>query len=175
MTTATITQSQTSQSIITVVAASLFLALASQVTIPLPFTPVPFSLQTLAVMLIGMTLGSKRGLAALLLYTAEVALGMPFLAGGCGGLACLLGPCGGYIAGFIVQAYLVGFFFEKYPAPSRFITMLALSGIGCLQLAMGSAWLAQFVGWQQTLALGFMPFIPGDMLKIMALSIFNKR
>lgn len=175
MTTASLTLSQSKQTVLTVVAASLFMALASQVKVPLFFTPVALSLQTLAVMLIGMTLGSKKALVALLLYAIEGGLGLPFFYGGCGGIACLIGPTGGYIAGFIVQAYLVGLFFETYPTSSRLMTMLALSAIVCLQLAMGSLWLAQYVGWQHTFALGFLPFISGDILKAMALTTFKKQ
>src|SRR5579872_6722222 len=77
---------------------SLFVALCARVTLPLPFTPVPLTLQNFGVLLVGLLLGSKRGFAALLLYLAEGAAGMPvFSIAGLGGVAQLLGPTGGYL------------------------------------------------------------------------------
>ena len=80
----------------------------AQVRIPLPFTPVPITGQTFAVLLVGAVLGSRRGAASLLLYLMQGLVGLPFFAGGTSGLAILLGPTGGYLVGFIVAAYLVG-------------------------------------------------------------------
>src|SRR2546423_2722842 len=83
-----------------VVGASLFVALCARVTLPLPFTPVPLTLQNFGVLLVGLTLGSRRGFAALALYLVEGAVGMPvFNPAGLGGVAQLFGPTGGYLFG----------------------------------------------------------------------------
>ncbi len=90
-----------------VVSASLFVALCARVTLPLPFTPVPLTLQNFAVLLVGMTLGSRRGFAALALYLAEGLAGLPvFNPTGPGGLAQLLGPTGGFLMVYPLVAAL---------------------------------------------------------------------
>src|SRR5215469_16303907 len=81
-----------------VLGASLFVALCARITLPLPFTPVPLTLQNFGVLLVGLLLGSKRGFAALALYLLEGASGMPvFSIAGVGGVAQLFGPTGGYL------------------------------------------------------------------------------
>ncbi len=92
---------------------SLFVAALAQARIYLPFTPVPITGQTFAVLLIGAVLGSRRGAAAIGLYIAEGALGLPFFAGGNAGWAALAGPTGGYLIGFIAAAFLVGLLTER--------------------------------------------------------------
>ena len=87
---------------------SLLIALSAQVAIPLPFTPVPVTLQTLAIILTGCLLGSGRGALAAAAYVAEGSLGLPFFSGGTGGIAHLLGPTGGYLVGCVAAAYVAG-------------------------------------------------------------------
>src|SRR4030081_633119 len=97
-----------------VVGASLFVALCAQVTLPLPFTPVPLTLQNFGVLLVGLTLGSRRGFAALVLYLAEGAVGMPvFNPAGPGGVAQLLGPTGGFLLAYPFVAGLAGWVMER--------------------------------------------------------------
>ncbi|RPJ40883.1 MAG: biotin transporter BioY, partial [Candidatus Latescibacterota bacterium] len=93
--------------------ASLLLALSARVAIPLPFSPVPISGQSFAVLLVGALLGSRRGSAAVLLYLAEGAVGLPVFAGGAGGAAYLVGPTGGYLAAFLPAAFVVGALCER--------------------------------------------------------------
>src|ERR1700722_4998083 len=88
---------------------TLFLALLSQLSFDLWFTPVPITLQTLGVMLIGSLLGSKRGAICILVYLSEGACGLPVFAGGATGPAILLGPTGGYLLSFVASAFLIGF------------------------------------------------------------------
>src|SRR5579864_5129971 len=96
-----------------VVGASLFVALCARITIPLmPLTPVPLTMQNFGVLLVGLTLGSRRGFAALALYLAEGAVGLPVFAG-LGGIAHLLGPTGGYLLAYPVVAGLAGFIAER--------------------------------------------------------------
>ena len=97
-----------------VVGASLFVALCARVSLPLPFTPVPLTLQNFGVLLVGLALGSRRGFAALLLYLAEGLMGMPvFSPTGPGGLAQLLGPTGGFLLAYPFVAGLAGWIWER--------------------------------------------------------------
>lgn len=142
---------------LTVLGGSLFIALLSQISIPLIFSPVPLTLQTLAVLLVGSLLGPKKGVLAVLTYLAESALGLPFLAGGAFGMASLCGATGGYLIGFVFAAYVVGVFKEK---------MAGFALATALIWFFGALWLSLFVGSLSTaLLLGVVPFIATDLLK----------
>ncbi len=148
-----------------VVAASAFVALMAQVSVPLPFSPVPITGQTFAVLLVGAALGARRGAAALALYLLEGALGLPVFAGGSGGLTRLLGPTGGYLVGFVAMAWVVGALAERnWDRRWRTAWLAFLAGEVVLYLC-GLPWLARFVGGERALALGLWPFVPGDILK----------
>src|SRR5690349_6621881 len=100
---------------IVVITASLFVALCAHTAIPLWFTPVPLTLQPFAVLLIGLTLGSRRGFAALALYLAQGAAGLPvFNPLGPGGVAQLLGPTGGYLMSYPLAAFVAGYAAERW-------------------------------------------------------------
>ena len=151
-----------------VVGFSIFLALISQVFFPLPFTPVPITLQTLGVLLTGAALGSRRGPAAMFLYIAEGAIGLPVFFGGTGGIVHLLGPTGGYIWAFPVAAFVVGLLCERR-LERRFLTSVLVMLPGTLVIyAIGITWLALtlHVSIAKAFVLGMLPFIPGDILKI---------
>jgi biotin transport system substrate-specific component len=149
-----------------VVGGSLFVALLAQISIPLPFTVVPITGQTLAVALTAAFLGSKRGTLALLTYLAEGAAGLPFWAGGAGGWLKLIGPTGGYLIGFVVAAFLVGFLCEK--GWDRHVISAALAFLlgDAIVFVFGLLGLARFVAPNQVFAQGLFPFIPGDLIKI---------
>jgi biotin transport system substrate-specific component len=152
--------------IILVLAGSIFVAIMAQVSIPLPFTPVPITGQTLAVALVGALLGSKRGALALLTYLAEGAGGLPVFAGGAGGVAVFAGPTGGYLIGFLASAFVIGWLCEK-GWDRRFISAVLAFLIGdSLVFLFGLSWLARFVGSEKVFALGLIPFIPGDLIKV---------
>lgn len=147
---------------------SIFLALCAQISFPLPFTPVPITLQTLAVLLTGAALGSKRGATSMLIYLAEGALGLPVFAGGVGGTIKLIGPTGGYLWAFPIAAFVVGLLCERR-LERRFLTSLLAMLPGTLIIyAIGVTWLAIFlyVNLAQAIVLGMLPFIPGDIVKI---------
>jgi biotin transport system substrate-specific component len=149
---------------------ALFTALLAQVSVRLPFTPVPITLQTLAVLLVGASLGARRGFLAEALYVLLGLAGLPVYAGGQGGLAHLLGPTGGYIIGFVLAAYLAGRLAERSwdrQAPKALLAMILAD---LLIYACGLPWLALYVGWGRVLLLGFVPFIVGDTLKILIAS-----
>jgi len=97
-----------------VVSTSLFVGLCARISVPLPFTPVPLTLQNLAVVLVGLLLGSRAGFAALCLYLMEGAAGLPVFTPGPGGIAQLLGPTGGFLYAYPFVAWLAGFLFEQW-------------------------------------------------------------
>jgi biotin transport system substrate-specific component len=97
-----------------VIGASLFVALCARITIPLPFTPVPLTVQNFGVLLVGLLLGSRRGFAALVLYLAEGAIGLPvFNPTGAGGIAQLLGATGGFLLAYPLVAWVAGYVIER--------------------------------------------------------------
>jgi biotin transport system substrate-specific component len=117
---------EASRQIALVVGASLFVALCARITIPLPFTPVPLTVQNFGVLLVGLLLGSRRGFAALALYLAEGAVGMPVYSAGHFGIAYLSGATGGYLLMYPVVAALAGFVFER---GVRSFTRAAVAGL----------------------------------------------
>ena len=147
---------------------SLLIALSAQVAIPLPFTPVPVTLQTLAIILTGCLLGSGRGALAAAAYVAEGSLGLPFFSGGTGGIAHLLGPTGGYLVGCVAAAYVAGLCAEQGLTRKQAGLMLTLCAADLVVYVPGLAWLSIFTGAARAAALGFLPFVIGDALKIAA-------
>lgn len=150
---------------------SLFVALTAQVSMPLPFSPVPITGQTLAVLLVGMALGSRRGALALLAYLAEGVAGLPVFAEARAGVGVLLGPTGGYLAGFLAAAWVVGTLAERGFDRSLPKTLLAMAAGNLVIYALGLAWLAQFTGAAGVLAAGLYPFLVGDAVKAVAAAL----
>lgn len=143
-----------------VLGGALLITLSARARMPLPFSPVPVTLQTLAVLWVGAQLGARRGALATLAYLGAGALGLPCFTGG-----GLLGPTGGYLLGFVAAAHLVGTLFERGwgRRPTSALAALLL-GNGVIY-AVGLPWLAAFVGARPSLALGLLPFVPGDVAK----------
>ncbi len=160
--------------ILQIFSASLLLALCAQISFPLYFNPVPISAQTLGVMFIGATLGSRKGALSVLAYLVEGSLGLPFFAGGHGGLLSLLGPTGGYLIGFILQAYCVGLLIEKQKVVKILNTILILAFSCALQLLIGVVWFSQFIGLETALMMGFYPFLAGELFKVALLTTYLK-
>lgn len=146
---------------------SLLTAAAAQVVVPLPFTPVPLTGQTFAVLLTGALLGPRLGALAMLAYLTEGAAGLPFFRGGAGGVGHLMGPTAGYLFAFPAAAYVTGYLAER-GWDRRFATAAAAMALGSLViLACGWAWLAAVTGdAARALQLGVAPFLPGDVLKV---------
>lgn len=159
-------------SVLQVFAASLFLMVCSHIKIPLYFTPVPLTGQTFGVMLIGATLGSRLGLLSVMTYILEGTIGLPAFAVGAGAFN-LMGPTGGYILGFLIQVYLVGWFFEHKRTRIASTTILLVSC--ALQLALGACWLSHFIGFKSAIMVGVIPFIFGEILKVISLTAFLKK
>jgi biotin transport system substrate-specific component len=151
-----------------VVGFALLTALAAQITIPLPWTPVPVTGQTFAVLLAGATLGWRAGGASQLLYVALGAIGLPFYQGGASGWSYASGATGGYLVGFVVAATLVGLLAERRADRSVVTSIPAmLAGTAVIYL-FGVTWLAHTLGADASTALekGLLPFIVGDALKL---------
>lgn len=144
------------------------IAAAAQVSIPLPFTPVPITGQTFAVVLVGASLGTLRGGASGLLYVLAGLAGAPFFAHGAHGLSELTGATGGYLVGFPLAAAVTGALAER-GWDRRFSSAVGsmLTGNVLIYL-VGVPWLAATLhtGLEKTLQLGLYPFVPGDMLKV---------
>ena len=148
-----------------VVVMSWAIALCARFIVPLPFTPVPLTGSTLGVLSAGALLGPRRGSAAAALYLLQGGCGLPFFAGGAAGWACLLGPTGGYLLGFLPGAWLAGLLAER-GWDRRIGTNLALLLAGsAVILACGLAGLARFVPADRLLSAGLYPFLVGDALK----------
>jgi biotin transport system substrate-specific component len=145
---------------------SLFVALSAHIAVPLPFSPVPITGQTLSVLLLGALLGSRRGLLSLLLYLSWGLVGLPVFAGGGVGLARLLGPTGGYLVGLAAAAFVTGLLAERGWDRRVGTALLAMLCGNCVVYAFGLPWLAHFIGGGHLLAAGLLPFIPGDLLKL---------
>ena len=150
-----------------VVAFSLLVALSAQVTVPLPWTPVPVTLQTFAVLLTGALLGSRLGALALFAYLLEGAAGLPFFSMGRGGAAHLLfSPTAGYLLAYPVAAFATGWLAER-GWDRRYLSAAAAMAIGSVVILAGG-WLGllRFHAPAHAFALGVAPFLPGDVVKI---------
>ena len=154
-----------------VLAGSLFIATLAQMEVRLAFTPVPMTLQPLAILLIGGLLGSRRGALAAMAYLAEGAMGFPVFAGGVGGVIHLIGPTGGYLFSYIAVTFLVGSLLERRWKRGYATTLIAMALGDALILTVGSLWLSFYVGSvQHAFAVGAYPFIMGDALQVIAVT-----
>ena len=151
-----------------VVGASLFVALCARITIPLPFTPVPLTVQNFGVLLVGLMLGSKRGFAALALYLAEGAVGLPvFNPTGVGGVAQLLGATGGFLLAYPFVAWVTGYVMEH---GRKTFARAALSGLlgEVVLFTSGLAWLSVLThSVAQAFRWGLYWFLFAEIIKVM--------
>ena len=158
------------------VAATGLMAIAAHISLPLPFSPVPLTLTPFAVLIIGMTLGPVTAFAAMVLYLAEGAMGVPvFTPQGPGGIAQLLGPTAGYLFSYPLAAVAAGWFVRNL----RFVSSPLVRGVvaGSIAIAIvftcGAGWLATLLhlnlhaAWHLAVA----PFLPGELVKIAAAAI----
>jgi biotin transport system substrate-specific component len=156
-----------------IVAFSLATAACAQLSIHFPFTPVPVTAQTFAVLLSGAVLGCRRGFLSQLVYLAEGAAGLPVFAGATGTILHLVAPSGGFLWSFPLAAALLGWLVEQGAARSTWKLVGALVAADALILIVGSTWL-QFlfhVPYSQAWLLGFYPFLVTDVLKIVLVGL----
>jgi len=133
--------------------------------VQVPFWPVPMTLQTLMVLLIGATYGARLAGATLGSYLLIGAIGVPVFASGAG-ITYMFGPTGGYLVGFFVAAVLLGYLADRGMGRSL-LSALLLFAIGEVVIfALGTAWLASLIGVDRAIAGGFLPFIPAEILKV---------
>jgi biotin transport system substrate-specific component len=161
---------RTARRVIAVTAFVVATALAAHVRVPIPMTPVPLTLQTVFVLLSGALLGARLGAVSQLAYLGLGVAGLPVFAGGALGLAYLLGPTGGYLLAFPAAAFLVGALARpgQRRGPVEAVRLLtALAAGSLLILASGAAWLTALTGdLAGAVALGIMPFLFGDVIKV---------
>ena len=164
------TQSAVLRFTLSVVLGSLLVAICAHLSIPLWFTPVPFTLQPFAVLLLGLLLSPSAAAAALLLYLIEGAAGLPvFSPHGPGGIVQILGPTGGYLLSYPFVAALTAWLRRRFTS-ATFVSALGAAAGDALILLCGAAWLAaiQPHSLGAILTLSVLPFLPGDILKVIA-------
>lgn len=151
---------------------ALTIALSAQVVVPVPFSPVPMTLQPLAVLTVGGLLGGAAGLGALLLYLTLGLLGLPVFAAGGSGLVRLIGPTGGYLLAFPVAAWTTGTLVSPVLAaavkPRAVLQVLLACALGMVVIHAGGVAQLALLGGDPALAfrVGFIPFLTGDLLKV---------
>jgi biotin transport system substrate-specific component len=149
-----------------VIAASLFVALCARVSVPLPFTPVPLTLQNFGVLAVGLLLGSRRGFAALALYLLEGAIGLPVFSMGAG-IAYLLGPTGGFLIAYPLVAFIAGYIYEH---SSRRFAWAAFSAMVAevVLFASGLSWLVVLThSVAQAVRFGLYWFVFAEVIKVL--------
>ena len=151
---------------------ALIVAVSAQIVVPVPFSPVPMTLQPLAVLVVGGLLGGAAGLGALLLYIALGIAGLPVFAAGGSGLARLLGPTGGYLLAFPVAAWTTGIVTSSLPGMNRdsagALRVLMACALGMVIIHLGGVAQLALLGGDPSLAfrMGFVPFLTGDLIKV---------
>jgi biotin transport system substrate-specific component len=150
--------------LLAVLAGTAILALSSYIEVPM--VPVPLTMQTFAVTLIGAFYGWRLGAATVVAWLVEGALGAPVFAGGFGGLAYFAGQTGGYLLSFPIAAGLVGWLVERgWNGRHPLLAFAAMLLGNAVSLALGAEWLAVYIGTQKALMLGVMPFVLGGIVK----------
>jgi biotin transport system substrate-specific component len=147
-----------------VVFGSLLIAAATQIEVP--FFPVPMTMQTFAVLLVGLLFGSRLGAAAVLVYLGEAAIGLPVLSGAANMAMLFVKPAtSGYLVGFVAAAFVAGLIAERTAGRLWGVLAAAVAGEAIL-MALGVAFLAWLIGAEKAVTYGFLPFVLGDVLKI---------
>jgi biotin transport system substrate-specific component len=159
--------------VVLVFVGSALLTLSAKIQVP--FWPVPMTMQTFVVLVLGMTLGPRLAAAAVIFYLIQGAAGLPVFAGtplkGIG-LVYMAGPTGGYLAGFLGAAVMVGALAER-GWDRHWASALAALLIGTMVIfALGLVWLSGLTGIETAIAVGFLPFLPGEALKIALAAAF---
>ena len=137
--------------------------------VQLPFYPVPMTMQTLVVLLIGMTYGPYLAAVTISLYIIQGVMGFPVFAGG-GGIAYIVGPTGGYIIGFLISATFLGLLANRgWGKTWKTSAISMIAGVFIIFLS-GISWLSVYIGFENAILKGFIPFIYADCLKIIIAS-----
>jgi len=153
---------------------ALFLGLIAQVAIPLPWTPVPISLQTFGIALLAITQGKSKAALSVIAYLLQATCGLPVLAGGLSDPLWMIGPRAGYLVGFLVAAYVAAWLLEKNRERHWGWTLAAFSVGELTILSLGAFWLSFYVGAENAMTLGFFPFLMGAISKVVMASTLEK-
>ena len=160
-----------------------FTGLMAQIIIPLPWTPVPITAQTFAVLCSGLLLGKKYGCLSQILYVVLGIAFIPWFGGMTGGIEVLLGSTGGFLIGFIIASYFIGAIRDKYTDARNFTKMALVIGVanfaliyipGLAGLALWSSYAGAPLGIIDLLVMGLVPFIAGDIVKILGAASVSK-
>lgn len=146
-----------------VISGIVLLTVSSKIQVP--FWPVPMTLQSLVVLLIGASYGARLAGTTLLSYLATGAIGLPVFAKGAG-LAYMAGPTGGYLIGFLAAAVMVGWLADRGFGRTLLSAVAILAAGELVLFALGVSWLAIAIGLQKAFAGGLTPFIPAEVLKV---------
>jgi biotin transport system substrate-specific component len=155
--------SSPARAVVLVLIGTALLAISAKIQVP--FWPVPMTMQTFAVLVLGMAYGWRLAGASVLLYLVQGAIGLPVFAAG-SGLAYFAGPTGGYLLGFLLAAVAVGWLAEHGWDRSPLRTLAAMLIGTAIIFALGLAWLATLIGLPQAIDAGLVPFLPGETVKI---------
>lgn len=146
-----------------VLAGTLFLTASSWISVPTQ--PIPITMQTYAVIVIGALFGARLGTATVMAWLIEAALGLPVLAHGAAGAAVFLGPTAGYLFSFPVAAAFVGWLSDRKLDRGAVSSFLSMLGGNAINLALGVLWLSIAIGWRRAFIVGFLPFWIGGIAK----------
>lgn len=161
-----------------------FTGIVAQIMIPLPWTPVPITGQTFGVLVAGLFLGKKYGSLSQIFYVILGIAFIPWFTGMSGGLDVLLGATGGYLIGFIIASYFIGYISEKYADARKFKKMIAVIGVANFGLIYIPGLLGLFI-WSylsqgtvlnpiELIIMGLAPFIIGDLIKVVGSASVSK-
>lgn len=152
-----------SKQLFSILLGSFIMAIFANISIKLPFTPVPIVCQNFIAILLGIILGPKKGALSVMAYLAQGMIGLPVFANMASGALVLIGPTGGYLIGYVISAFVAGYLYRE---SKQFSLILAMTAAVFCQYALGLIQLSFFVGPGSVLTLGFFPFIIGDLLKM---------
>lgn len=152
--------------ILLILAASMLIAIAAQIAVPIPGSPVPLTMQPLAVLLVGVVLGSWRGAAVAALYLLEGASGLPVFAEGHGGAFWLVSATAGYLWSYPLAAFVAGWVSERGWGSKRGRAIAGMLAALAVIYAGGWSWLAIIAGPTAAFALGVVPFLIADVIKV---------
>jgi biotin transport system substrate-specific component len=157
---------------------AVLIGLSAQVRMPLPWTPVPITGQTFAVLLAAVLLGQGWGGVSAAIYVGLGMAGVPWFNGWSGGLAVIAGPTGGYLIGFILAALFLGYLVDRYIRVRSFFSLLGIMlladfilvfGPGLIQLHLWTSLAGKgTIGFYQLISMGLLPFIGGEVVKVIA-------
>ena len=163
-------QTSASRWLIAVALGSAALAVSAQLSIPM--VPVPMTMQTYVVIMLGALCGWRLAGLTVLAYLLEGAAGLPVFSGGHAGFAWLMGQTGGYLFGYLLAAALIGFLADRGWNGAAWKLALSLTAGHAVVFAVGVPWLAAFIGWEKAIVFGLTPFVIGTVLKT-ALAFFS--